>query len=425
MKRLVFLVLFLVLAVLVGGGYFLVKNNSQFLLRFPMFGGLTVKTFEINLPANLSRLDIARIIARELNWTEADIEDFASVYTQMQWMEFSPLITDLFTSHFSWSEVEQEVFLINSTRYFVPEFDFMSTIYLPGTYTISEEDSKASISGLLIDRIKISLPYSDLPDFLEQRIFNPQANRVADLMNNALELLPDLAPLPAEDLRLRQEADQVFLAFTTVYYNQGRGPLELIADPATANVSDDIERKVYQRIYNSTGGYRDHLAGIFLWHNPHLHYHFADFILYNLEAIDAEISELGPLADTKVKTTFCIRDVSHISPLPTGAPEDAAYKICGKERQGISVGWADSYFYNYPDQSLNITSLSSGIYRLTFLVNPENSFEEINKDNNLSSVTFRLDMEKMTIEILGQLPFNNRTVEHIYREQTNCSNCTL
>lgn len=425
MKKL-FIILFLILLVFLAGfTYILFKNNPQLWASLLSITNLNDKTFKIDLPSNLSRLDIAKIIASELDWSESEIEDFASIYTQMQWMEFSPLATDLLANHFTWSEAEKEIFLVNSTRYFAPEFDFMSKLYLPGTYIISDQYSKAVISGLLIDRIKESVPAADLSDFLATNIFNAQADQVADLVASALELLPDLAPLPAEDLRLRQEGSQVFLAFTTVYYNQGRGPLELIADPETANIKSDIERNVYQRIYDIAGGYRDRLVGTFFWHDPHLHYHFADFILYNLEAIGAEIGEVDLLSDIKVKTTFCIRDVSRISPTPAETPADAEYKICGKERQGISVGWADSYFYNYPDQSLEVTNLPSGIYRLTFLVNPENSFEEISKNNNQSSVTFRLDMEKMLVEVLGQLPFTSPTVEHIYREQPNCSNCTL
>jgi hypothetical protein len=227
------------------------------------------------------------------------------------------------------------------------------------------------------------------------------------------ELLPDLSPLPPRDLHIENTQDgKTLLRFSTTYYNQGLGPMELRADPKTAGIREDIERDVLQRIYTQDGGYRDVRVGTFLWHQEHLHYHFADFITYDLEPVDAPPHE--ELSGSLVKSTFCLRDVSSVDiDLPNRAAH-ARYDICGKELQGVSVGWGDTYYHNYPDQDLDISSLKSGTYQLTFIANPERRITERSYDNNESSALFRLDKERGEIEVLEEVPATTPYVEHVY-----------
>jgi hypothetical protein len=236
-------------------------------------------------------------------------------------------------------------------------------------------------------------------------------------MSNETELLPDLIPLPPADLVVEKSDDgeNVYLRFSTIYYNQGRGALELRADPAKADIRADIENDVLQRIYSIDGGFRERVAGTFMWHQEHLHYHYSDFVIYDLEPVEVE-GVVPDLSGSKQKSTFCIRDVSRID-VELEYRTDAKYLICGKKLQGISVGWGDTYFYNYPDQILNITDLPTGIYKLSFDVNPADKFEETTKGNNLSSATFRLDMENLTVEIIEEFPASYPTLEHVYPEQ--------
>lgn len=230
------------------------------------------------------------------------------------------------------------------------------------------------------------------------------------------DLLPDLLPLPARDLRLeRTEDGRVLMHFSTTYYNQGRGALELVADPKTAGVRADIERDVLQRIYQKDGKYRELKVGTFLWHQEHLHYHYTDFITYDLEPIDAPQSP--DLSGNLVKSTFCLRDVSRVYIDVPNIPEEAGYKICGKERQGVSVGWGDTYYHDYPAQNLDITELKSGTYRLTFHANPELRLEEVRYDNNTSTIIFALDMEKMTVSVLKETPSETPDIEHVHLDE--------
>ncbi|KKU67888.1 MAG: hypothetical protein UX89_C0011G0011 [Parcubacteria group bacterium GW2011_GWA2_47_16] len=95
---------------------------------------------------------------------------------------------------------------------------------------------------------------------------------------------------------------------------------------------------------------------------------------------------------------------------------EAQYKICGKEIQGVSVGWGDTYYYDYPAQNLNISDLASGTYRFTQTVNPERKLKESDYGNNISSVVFKLDAEKGKVEVLEETPTINPKVEHIHLE---------
>lgn len=230
---------------------------------------------------------------------------------------------------------------------------------------------------------------------------------------NPDEMLPDLVPMPAADLTLMEGEDgELRLLFSTTYLNQGRGTLELRADPTTKGIRDDIDRDVLQRIFLRNGDYRDKVVGTFLWHQTHLHYHYQDFIVYDLEVEQGE--NLEELSGILQKSTFCLRDISRVLSPVEGKKEEATYKICGKELQGVSVGWGDTYYYNYPDQALNIESLPSGTYRLNFFANPEKRIDELSYSNNTSYVVFTYDKENRKIEVIKEFPENLPEIEHIH-----------
>ncbi|MBI2010805.1 MAG: hypothetical protein HYS89_01020 [Candidatus Colwellbacteria bacterium] len=232
------------------------------------------------------------------------------------------------------------------------------------------------------------------------------------------DLLPDLVPLPARDLKLVKNGSTAQLLFSTSYYNQGRGSLELRADEVTRGIRDDINRDVLQRIYDVDGNFRDKVVGNFLWHQSHLHYHFADFVNYDLEPVEVSgAHDLSGIPGIHVKSTFCIRDVSRVDLELEYRATEAKYLICGKELQGISVGWGDTYFYDYPDQGLDVSSLPSGTYRLSFTVNPSNRFEESNFNNNRSSVIIEFNIEEGVVRVIREEPEDSPGVEHVYPEQ--------
>ncbi|KKU67887.1 MAG: hypothetical protein UX89_C0011G0010 [Parcubacteria group bacterium GW2011_GWA2_47_16] len=149
---------------------------------------------------------------------------------------------------------------------------------------------------------KKSLPATAIDSFNKLAIAEPEKVRTD-------ELLPDLVPLPARDLTIKKEKgekgqpEKTLLLFSTTYYNQGTSPVELRADPKTKGIRKDVEREVFQRVYLKDGKkYEDLTVGTFMWHKEHLHYHFADFVEYDLEPVDAPRHET--LEGSRIKSTF-------------------------------------------------------------------------------------------------------------------------
>ncbi|MEK9166389.1 MAG: lysyl oxidase family protein [Patescibacteria group bacterium] len=369
----------------------------------------------VEIPARLFRNEVADFLGEKLGWNEKETAAFASTYMQMQWAAFNAEFLEVFEKRFGWNKAEREAFLTSSAKYFEPELDFLSGIYAPGAYTFARNAAPAAIAEMLIIKVKETAG-KNIAEFIRARLPEDAAAKAAAIVQNEVELLPDLVPFPAKDIVLEKTNDAVYLRFSTIYFNQGRGPLELRADPATKGVRSDLERRVLQRIYREDGTYRERSAGTFLWHQKHLHYHFADFVVYDLETV--EVKEEAPdLSGVRQKSTFCVRDISRVKMELEHRAPDAAYKICGKELQGISVGWGDTYFFSYPDQLLNVVDLPSGTYRLTFIVNPSDRFGESRLDNNKSSVLLSLDMKNFKVKVLEESPSEMPEMDHVYPEQ--------
>jgi hypothetical protein len=117
-----------------------------------------------------------------------------------------------------------------------------------------------------------------------------------------------------------------------------------------------------------------------------------------------------------MKATFCLRDVSRVVGFTREAP-DASFLICGKEKQGVSPGWGDTYFADFPGQRIGVEGLTSGIYRLTFTLNPSGLLKEADYSNNISSTLFYLDTENKSIRVVSETPTHSPQVEHIYLKQ--------
>lgn len=206
-------------------------------------------------------------------------------------------------------------------------------------------------------------------------------------------VLPDLAPFPARDLRLSTVDGRTLLRFTTVFWNQGNGSLELIT-------SGSLE--TLQHIERPDGTSRDKVVGDFEWHEEHAHYHFGNFADYVFELIkpaDANAPTVTP-AVTK-KTTFCMRDDLPIALGLDGAPRRKAYFTCDRFRQGVSVGWADKYDYTLPDQYVDVQDMPAGLYRLTFVVDPEQRFIESDPNNNASATYVYLDVQAGVLNVIA------------------------
>lgn len=212
-----------------------------------------------------------------------------------------------------------------------------------------------------------------------------------------VDLLPNLQPLPPLSPYLVRSFSPsgTFLRFGTIAFNNGAGPVEIRG----GDVSDDgLTQEVWQRIYDSQGGFTDSLAGTFIHHEQHGHIHFEDYAFYTLEGVDTPF----PVQGVNNKTSFCLMDTQKVNGRLDGAPKKAVYTTCGSERQGISVGWGDEYHAGLPGQSIDVTGFPAGTYRLSMVVDPFNQLIEIDDNDNVASMLLFIDPETLTLRVVEE-----------------------
>jgi hypothetical protein len=194
-----------------------------------------------------------------------------------------------------------------------------------------------------------------------------------------IDLTPNLEPYPAYAIGLDASGSQ--LMFSTTSWNSGLGPLELRAGETSSQ-----GQNVYQRIYRSDGTFSDHLAGTFDFHESHNHFHFNDYALYTLQRADAP----GGSDRTSSKTTFCVMDTDRIDGTLPGSPLSPVYTTCNADVQGMSVGYGDTYIRTLPGQSIDVTGLPEGDYRLVITIDPKSRIIETNEGDNESCMLIHL-----------------------------------
>lgn len=206
-------------------------------------------------------------------------------------------------------------------------------------------------------------------------------------------LLPNLQPLPAYELALRPLfGGGTELIFSVLTKNIGRGPLHMVAGEST----DPNQQNIYQRVHWSDGTFEDTLAGIFVFHDQHGHFHIEEYAEYVLE------KEFAPGASTRIgqKTSFCLLDTNRIDHKLPNAPKQKVFTRCDDFEfgQGISVGWGDAYRSHLPGQSIDVSGLESGNYLLTIVTDPGNRIQESDDGDNTSTIRIHLDMEAMIVD---------------------------
>ncbi len=193
----------------------------------------------------------------------------------------------------------------------------------------------------------------------------------------AVSLTPNLKPLPASNFSLVNASGTTTLRFSTTSWNNGSGPLEIVAGDVETGSG---KQQVFQRVYLDDGTSFLNLAGSFTYHPTHNHIHFDDYALYTLQPINAP----GGSQRTGAKTTFCIIDTTKIDTSLPGAPAQAVYTTCSQFIQGMSVGWGDTYGSHLDGQEIDFTDNPDGIYQLKIEVDPKKLLIESNENDNVS-----------------------------------------
>lgn len=200
------------------------------------------------------------------------------------------------------------------------------------------------------------------------------------------ELLPDLivwTNVPNEylygwyiDQDEPTQPNRTLMRVSTATPNIGRGPLELRGSSDGPTVQ--------QRIYRVDGTTYDRFAGNFSFHPSHGHLHFDNWVNLHLRAV-LPGGGVGEIVASGDKTSFAIIDLTPYNLSLSNASPAAVYNDGGLI-QGLSVGWADVYSAELPDQWIDVSGVPSGTYWLEAIVDPDNNIVELNETNNVARI---------------------------------------
>lgn len=197
---------------------------------------------------------------------------------------------------------------------------------------------------------------------------------------------PDLVTLPLYDFLVGTDGDTGAenLRFTASIANTGEGELRL--DARRANGSDE-QWQVVQSFDEPDGQPSGVVTGANLTFggHGHEHWHLKFGATYHLTAADSD-EEL----DSQTKAGYCFFDHDRLPDADDAvAPAEAVYlpATCGDRgstevTMGMSQGWSDPYFWQLEDQSVEVTGLPDGRYRLTATADPDDWLSESDETNN-------------------------------------------
>lgn len=206
--------------------------------------------------------------------------------------------------------------------------------------------------------------------------------------------LPDLMPKPQLNVTTQRLVDRWYIRFSTIIVNVGAGDFLLRA----RRVDLGSEWRVEQLIPHSGGGLE--LVPVdaeLAWGGDgHGHWHIVRVATVRLLPLDGAGQPVDDTVETDGKIGFCFYDHTH--ELERG-PEDGAYSAhtCGDERDtllgmGLSPGWNDTYRQSLPGQSIEVTGLPDGKYRLVTDVDQYGWFREADRENNRTWIDLDLKM---------------------------------
>ncbi|MEX0749241.1 MAG: lysyl oxidase family protein, partial [Dehalococcoidia bacterium] len=157
----------------------------------------------------------------------------------------------------------------------------------------------------------------------------------------------------------------------------GEGPLDIAGSyDADAGITTAT-----QRIHHEDGDVVEEIAGRFVFHPGHEHWHFKDFTMLELWTYGCD-GELDEMKATTGKGTFCAVDEVLADETLPHVPEGPSFLECGQGVQGLSVGWSDTYTADLIGQELDIDGVPDGRYAVRTLADPAGRLREKDDDNN-------------------------------------------
>jgi hypothetical protein len=229
--------------------------------------------------------------------------------------------------------------------------------------------------------------------------------------NDTTLLKPDLGNLTPARTRILNVGGHRILSFTSSIGNTGDGPLilhgrtvpgkecesegSLPTKPCNTDADcaqgafdetgppstcvDGHVTEATQEIWRKDGSVCSRVAGYFVWHPSHHHFHFQGFSSYELRKDDPYTGEIVAQSS---KTSFCLLDIAQLTGYRNYYPQFVNDCLNTEGTYGISVGYADVYDFLLPGQSIDLDAdpnnpVQPGNYYLVNTVNPDKNIWEI------------------------------------------------
>lgn len=205
-------------------------------------------------------------------------------------------------------------------------------------------------------------------------------------------LLPNLVMAPLADVRVAwDDHGGRQILFSATIANVGDGPFVVHAQRAPGESRWLVTQRF--REPDGTTSERPVPEARMVWGgHGHDHWHVQLGASYRLVRSDD-----GDGIRILRKAGFCFFDRLHDrrrAARTPAAPVFSARGCNGTEStdldMGLSVGWADPYYWTLPDQRLDVTGLAPGVYRLVARADPDGWFRETTEDDNEAWVDVRL-----------------------------------
>ena len=217
-------------------------------------------------------------------------------------------------------------------------------------------------------------------------------------------LVPDLSMMKPSDIQMQTtSSNRRLLRMSTSIVNIGAGPFETRSSRTSTS---DPTMSVSQRIFNRSGGTRVHETSEVAKYagDGHDHWHVQNIAEYAVYARTGG----GPFLRKDSKVGFCFFDTNIYRPTLPGSPAGRQYfeSGCGVPsskfvKNGISVGWADKYPWNFAFQWIDVTGLPAGEYLLKLSADPDGQFEELVEGNNCNWTRIRIPASGTKVTIVA------------------------
>lgn len=253
---------------------------------------------------------------------------------------------------------------------------------------------------MLLPDLQVTPPY----EFTFVAPANPLNADAPDSVNPPLQV-GALAPLSCTPDEMIQDHLTRCLRFTTGPRDAGPGPLEIDYNPVGGALGVKAPGPAFQRVYYSDGTSFLRPAGSFQFHATHGHYHYLDFLGFQLFKVGAD-HRLTP-AGTGKKLGLCPANELFANWRVFNQQQGGAFTYncgitTGEASLGLSVGWGDVYRWQRPGQYVDFSGNGDGVYLLQVTINPKHNVLSARYDDNVGYALIRVIGDRVTVIERGQ-----------------------